>query len=100
IRDFHVTGVQTCALPISDRALKFIQTGNEAELAGTGIGTAKHLREMTDLLLRLSGQDKAGSNVTVNVAPSAPAKTTVIEAEVLRSEVRRVGVGCRSSTVR
>lgn len=68
---------------MSDRALKFIQTGNEAELAGTGIGTAKHLREMTDLLLRLSGQDKAGSNVTVNVAPSAPAKTTVIEAEVL-----------------
>src|SRR6266511_5908909 len=34
IRDFHVTGVQTCALPISDRAVLATGAGGEAAPRG------------------------------------------------------------------
>lgn len=70
---------------ISDKALKYIQTGDESLLAGTSIGSLKHLKELSEILLKLTGQDKNGTGVTVNVSNSAPtpARAEVIEAETL-----------------
>lgn len=42
---------------INDRAKKFLQTGDPAELAGTGIGSQKHLKDSVELLQKLTGQD-------------------------------------------
>lgn len=70
---------------IKDKALRYIQTGNEAELTGTNIGSLKHLKEMSEIMLKLTGQDKNGSGVTVNVSNSGPtpARAEIVEAEVL-----------------
>src|SRR5690606_40820594 len=90
IRDFHVTGVQTCALPISQ-----LQTGVER------IGTAFHL---PGTHARIS----AGRNAlaALEVAALAELRTLAdagfdnMAAQVdpfLRSEERRVGKECLSA---
>src|SRR5690606_39983051 len=86
IRDFHVTGVQTCALPISDGSLNFgilfaTTTTSEGSFMLTtclpfgSIGTVSVLDSESRILRPL---------------PS----TVVISAS--RSEERRVGKECRS----
>src|SRR5690606_39489010 len=72
IRDFHVTGVQTCALPI------FLWQACDP---GTGI-----VRPLLVLWLT------AISGVSVGLLLSVLAKT---ESVALRSEERRVGKECR-----
>lgn len=42
---------------INERVLRYIQTGDDKALEGTGIGTLKHLKETVELLLKLTGQD-------------------------------------------
>src|SRR5690606_39551326 len=73
IRDFHVTGVQTCALPIFSPAFGMI---------GTVIGLIK-------MLANLSDPDQIGSGLAV-------ALITTFYGALLRSEERRVGKECRS----
>src|SRR5690606_40890925 len=74
IRDFHVTGVQTCALPIY---------GSVASRAGSGciIGLAPHPADRTMVGLQNSRSLRVMEN------PSQ---------ENGRSEERRVGKECRS----
>src|SRR5690606_40014071 len=83
IRDFHVTGVQTCALPIS------------AHLAGQfGLDLA-HLR----LDQRMPGlPHHRTAAVAQDVALQAAAALHVVyDHRAERSEERRVGKGCRAT---
>src|SRR5690606_40246852 len=75
IRDFHVTGVQTCALPISDRHVAhLVAVLAQAEL---------------DVEVGMGG----GHLVVAVLAPAEPAVPRVERGAVggLRSEERRVG---------
>lgn len=40
-----------------EKLLRYLQTGDEGELAGVGIGSTKHLKEVAEALLKLTGQD-------------------------------------------
>lgn len=50
---------------INDKAKRFLQSNDPAELDGTQIGSMKHLREMAELLLKLTGQDTKKSTTQV-----------------------------------
>src|SRR5690606_39736760 len=84
IRDFHVTGVQTCALPISERITD--------------------LQDVRDrIIAELAGQPEPGipmpSEPSVLLADDlAPADTAGLDPSlvVARSEERRVGRECGS----
>src|SRR5207249_8151860 len=90
IRDRNVTGVQTCALPISDR-------GDVTAMTATDFGS----RRADVLRLR----ERYG--ITLPEIPLAPARLPLTEAHnqipvtllfrdgMLRSEERRVGKECR-----
>src|SRR5690606_40773087 len=74
IRDFHVTGVQTCALPICN-----LETGEAGEEDGIGAeGKLDHSQMLTD-------PEEAATFV----------KATQLDALAIRSEERRVGKECR-----
>jgi hypothetical protein len=53
----------------TDKVLKFIQTGDEKELDGTSVGNIRHLKEMVEMLQKLTGQDvkKQQQNVSGTV---------------------------------
>src|SRR5690606_40034398 len=70
IRDFHVTGVQTCALPISDDLVIDPQSPTRALVAGKVFAGSSTIYRL-----------KLESGRTL---------------EILRSEERRVGKECRS----
>lgn len=42
---------------VTDKVLRYLQTGDVNELVGTSVGSMKHLREMVELLQKLTGQD-------------------------------------------
>src|SRR5690606_39505246 len=87
IRHFHVTGVQTCALPI------FSNVEQEGPAAEAGIRSGdviikfdgKDIKHMTDLP-RIVGATKPGTRVDMDVWRKGKA---------VRSEERRVGKECR-----
>src|SRR5690606_40782845 len=82
IRDFHVTGVQTCALPISvDVRIAEGRTRCRVVEGGVDRGT-----------LELVG---GGRHNLLNALAAASA-ARVLGAEWARSEERRVGKGCGS----
>src|SRR5690606_40327954 len=81
IRDFHVTGVQTCALPIWSRTTSAIET-RSPELIFASYSWARR-----DHMVRLT----FGLPFRV-----ASASCIVLSDESLRSEERRVGKECRS----
>src|SRR5690606_40642649 len=79
IRDFHVTGVQTCALPIS----------LDPELVGEVLMTMKSLANEGMTMLIVTHELGFAYNVANRVA-------FLHEGKILRSEERRVGKECRS----
>src|SRR5690606_40324624 len=79
IRDFHVTGVQTCALPISIRRLP----GSASLASDHGISSA---------VRRTSTGNGFSRRSTTWAGVSPPPARTVTG----RSEERRVGKECRS----
>src|SRR5690606_40682674 len=81
IRDFHVTGVQTCALPISAlfRRIEALQGGNESERLVRGS-------------LSLD-RDRMTAHWKDRQVPLTLTEFWVVHA---RSEERRVGKECRS----
>src|SRR5690606_40476097 len=93
IRDFHVTGVQTCALPISSHPLNIGMMGMHGE------AWVNHAIQEADLLLafgmrfddRVTGNLKTyaqnAKKIHVDIDPSEMNK---------RSEERRVGKECGS----
>src|SRR5256885_13211218 len=82
IRDYKVTGVQTCALPISEQRIRFL----------SNIQSETHrIQGLVDRMLKLAeleGRRALGSRVPVALA--------AIVRTILRSEERRVGKECRS----
>src|SRR5690606_39489765 len=81
IRDFHVTGVQTCALPIS--ALRFNQLARAACSRSS---------------LPLSEPSMTTSPASITAPPISDASTadSTSTSRPKRSEERRVGKECRS----
>src|SRR5690606_40785863 len=92
IRDFHVTGVQTCALPILDgfaarhpdrlQIIRAADTG-QADALNTGFARADG-----DLLGWLNADDRLAEGALARLR-----QTALMEP---RSEERRVGKECRS----
>src|SRR5256885_4745266 len=81
IRDYKVTGVQTCALPIF---------GSERVVQGYNVmGVAKAALEAS---VRYLAYDLGKENIRVNAVSAGPIKTLAAS----RSEERRVGKECRS----
>src|SRR5690606_39728477 len=87
IRDFHVTGVQTCALPIFDGCEGVGRGGDGGEKAASDISGGAE-------------RSASGSGDGEQDAPSAagpePGGLRLGDAGVGRSEERRVGKECRS----
>src|SRR5690606_40807105 len=85
IRDFHVTGVQTCALPICVEKLPQRRTHlrlvERLQLASGGVHA---LGDLEAQVARNDGYEATGH--AVGLRPRAPS----------RSEERRVGKECRS----
>src|SRR5690606_40671061 len=90
IRDFHVTGVQTCALPILmevARGMIFLRSEDEQDQQA-GIETLQGVRE----------RDPYNANATLALAShfdehQRPEEALALYSE-LRSEERRVGKEC------
>src|SRR5690606_39655703 len=81
IRDFHVTGVQTCALPISLHRLGVIEQERQVEqlqLGRVAIELRQRRRQQLD--------------------PAIQQGLHLVGVAVQRSEERRVGKECRSRT--
>src|SRR5207253_7502512 len=87
IRDGHVTGVQTCALPIwlQDRCILSHRAGGRGEGGGSG-----------ELLLRGTTRSLTMSGEGPGADPSFTRPAMSRELLELRSEERRVGKECRS----
>src|SRR5690606_41033911 len=92
IRDFHVTGVQTCALPILRKpGAKPGSTSRLPVLPGPG---EPPLIVPTSLYRRM-----ASPVLPMNRSPAGLAQRMLLESvKSERSEERRVGKGCRSRT--
>src|SRR5690606_40884696 len=87
IRDFHVTGVQTCALPICV-ALRWAEDGQRRAM------TYRELMGLTNRIARVLVEDMGlvpGNRVLLR-GPN----NVMMAASWLRSEERRVGKECRS----
>src|SRR5690606_40938077 len=83
IRDFHVTGVQTCALPISEHLINaLIATEDARFFEHEGIDKRSMVRVLIKTLLLGDRNAGGGSTITQQLAK--------------RSEERRVGKECRS----
>src|SRR5690606_40139754 len=93
IRDFHVTGVQTCALPIF-----WVTSEQSAALARDAAKRAKIADELADVVIyalefaNITGLDVAAS---IEAKMAANAKKYPVEKAKGRSEERRVGKECR-----
>src|SRR5690606_40453907 len=87
IRDFHVTGVKTCALPICDKRVDWLLARAQAEeLRGTDA------RRFTLLPERVH----AGWGYLDEASLTAKTESTAMRVIQERSEERRVGKWCRS----
>src|SRR5690606_40202463 len=92
IRDFHVTGVQTCALPILKKKIEFIFALChhpdililDEPTAGVDIASRRRIKE--DLIRFMEDGNKS----------IVMATHTIDEINQLRSEERRVGKECRT----
>src|SRR5690606_41130209 len=84
IRGFHVTGVQTCALPISDKAIQ-VSLERHMECA---IGRCGHGSPGSALVCR--------EGTVADWERAAPLLSVAGPVRSPRSEERRVGKACRS----
>src|SRR5690606_40518495 len=83
IRDFHVTGVQTCALPIYELGVRL-----SCDDFGTGYSSLAHLRRLPISEIKIDKQFVA--SMTVDESDRAIARSVLA---LGRSEERRVGKG-------
>src|SRR5690606_40439689 len=98
-RDFHVTGVQTCALPISlqrDRAYLFAHADEALEPAAShAFAELIQRRQRGEPIAYLTG---TRGFWTFDLAVTPATLIPRPETELLRSEERRVGKACRTRT--
>src|SRR5690606_40124861 len=86
IRDFHVTGVQTCALPICDSSLPLIRpSANFSPLGGRGAESDAHCGAKGALKRLALVGDSAGGGLVLATAVAAR------DRGLASSEERRVG---------
>src|SRR5690606_40682191 len=97
--DFHVTGVQTCALPISNSQSRAIEEAlRRANIKYKVVGGLSFYqrKEIKDLLAYLryaiNQQDEASFRRIINLPKRGIGNTTID-----RSEERRVGKECRAT---
>src|SRR5690606_41068332 len=88
IRDFHVTGVQTCALPISRERLQALARGESAPPAVGPVPVAD-APDFTEAVARLIAERRTTIDWLATLDDAA-------WDENLRSEERRVGKECRA----
>src|SRR5207302_3604272 len=86
IRDFHVTGVQTCALPICIKCL--LAVGASKQKCGQAYRCWPHKKYIKTLRLKQQTPTFAVLSQTMGVV-------TCGKRETWRSEERRVGKECR-----
>src|SRR5690606_40832312 len=99
IRDFHVTGVQTCALPIWSR-WECSRPPRFAAAAG-GFRAARRRNDAASRAIRGAvppGEELAEEVHAPRVSANPPPEAS--EAARLRSEERRVGKECRARRAR
>src|SRR5262249_58980826 len=87
IRDWSVTGVQTCALPI--------WAGIEGLVSAIEAGNQEPRRQFIAERLFLPTSDKGLVNDVLGVMMAAPAPIAANAMKGIRSEERRVGEECR-----
>src|SRR5690606_39828679 len=90
IRDFHVTGVQTCALPICCLLEKQVTTPDQYPLSINALTNACNQKSNRDPVLALAEDEVRRTIDTLS------RKHLVIERSGFRSEERRVGTEPRS----
>src|SRR5207302_7661368 len=96
IRDFHVTGVQTCALPILEAVQgKFGHSASPLLLEGKLI---VHYRDMVALDID-TGKEAWRVSLRSSFASPVPTKLGKEAVVISRSEERRVGKECRRRTI-
>src|SRR5256885_8423125 len=83
IRDYKVTGVQTCALPILPARVAILTPFGPPSLRGNAVTVSR------------VAQALRGSGVELSVWDLSAGEEASIQAEI-RSEERRVGKECRS----
>src|SRR5690606_40833881 len=93
IRDFHVTGVQTCALPICLSRLHDLARKHRVPLEGLAAQRDALAAELEDL----AGSAERLAALDGEIAAGAAAWRTAAAA---RSEERRVGKECESRSDR
>src|SRR5690606_39770467 len=84
IRDFHVTGVQTCALPILERNLRALHAPWGDKLKRLAAYAFQH------------ADKEIGADDLLHVLGSSALEVLVRCGLQIRSEERRVGKECRS----
>src|SRR5690606_40271680 len=96
--DFHVTGVQTCALPISHVEGIFRRTGRK-HMPAMNIGQADVLANATVLFNDVGtapGMAVERNDKYFAFLPGVPFEMKFLMENRVRSEERRVGKECRS----
>src|SRR5205807_7792076 len=96
-RDYKVTGVQTCALPISAASASHTGISGNVETDGNGnstvylqAATLNDVLKAVDLATGVQTATLSSSGATLATASGA------VNSSVVRSEERRVGKECRS----
>src|SRR5690606_40949372 len=96
-RDFHVTGVQTCALPIYADAPEFDPAWLEQGLPVLGVCYGMQLLSLLAGAPLHQGARREYGLATVELCGSSPLLKGFTPGErITRSEERRVGKECRS----
>src|SRR5690606_40574178 len=95
IRDFHVTGVQTCALPILLLPASLVVIATSAWLTAKWT-KAPRLKVSSGSGLRVTGSLIGRSWRYWRLAFSTVCLNWLLSSSVARSEERRVGKGCSS----
>src|SRR5690606_41139855 len=88
IRDFHVTGVQTCALPIFNRVY---DEGKSVGFVVDYIGVGNHLKDALDFYDAKEASDDIGEGLW-----DIDRIVAELQDVSSRSEERRVGKECRA----
>src|SRR5690606_40572440 len=87
-RGFHVTGVQTCALPISGTMTLVVK-----KFGGTSVGSPERIRAVAERVAHARAQ---GERVALVVSAMGSATDELLTlASTVGSEERRVGQGGR-----
>src|SRR5690606_41188732 len=96
--DFHVTGVQTCALPIEEKEFPYISMKIN-KVTSTGRRSSGNAQSITaHITLQIAGYADHDyiENALITKTKNHLTLSAIHSVLMTRSEERRVGKGCRS----